>query len=147
MSATMTLASMRAVLRQGAALDRCSLLLLAAVIVLLGITDAPASIQLCYALSVAAGVVQRVWAFRVGLDADLLEAVLQQIAIDNSDEHRAAQQLDQALQTIGLLRTVPAPRDWLARWAGMRRLLLRQVGSVMVQMLALCAALIGKALL
>lgn len=146
MSAAMTLAGMRAVLHQGAAWDRFSLLLLTAVIVLLGVTDAPAAIQLCEALSVVAGVVQRVWAFRVGLDADLLESVLHQIDAGNSSEQHAAQQLDRALHAIGLLRTLPASRDWMARWAGMRRLLLWQLCSVVMQLLALAAALIGKGL-
>jgi len=146
MNIAMTLASMRTVLHQGAAWDRFSLLLLTAGIVLLGVADAPAAIQLCEALSVVAGVMQRVWAFRVGLDADILEAVLQQIHTGNSGEQHAAQQLDQALHAIGLLPTLPASRDWMARWAGMRRLLLWQLCSLVMQLLALAAALIGKAL-
>ena len=148
----MTLASMRAVLRQGAALDRFSLLLLAAVIVLLGIADAPPLVQLGYALSAIAGLLQRYWALRVGLDAALLDAVIGQIERSPSSEQQvvqqlAAQQLDQALHTIGLLRALPAARDWLPRWAGMRGLLRWQLASVALQILALAAALIGKVLL
>ena len=55
MTAVMTLASMRALLRQGAAIDRCALLLLAAAVLLLGITDAPTVAQVAYALSALAG--------------------------------------------------------------------------------------------
>lgn len=45
MTAVVTLASMRALLRQGAAVDRCAVLLLAAAVLLLGITDAPTVVQ------------------------------------------------------------------------------------------------------
>ncbi|WP_115526914.1 MULTISPECIES: hypothetical protein [Xanthomonas] len=136
----MTLAAMRAVLRQGAALDRFSLLLLAAAIALLGVAEAPPSIQLSFALSAAAGLMQRYWAFRVGLDVDLLEAVIAQIA-RGSDETQAAQQLDTALHAIGLRATLPPTRDWSARWSGMRRLLRWQLASVAAQLLWMVAAL------
>ncbi|MCC4605702.1 hypothetical protein HG421_00725 [Xanthomonas campestris pv. badrii] len=136
----MTLATMRAVLRQGAALDRFSLVLLAAAIALLGVADAPPLIQVGYALSAAAGVVQRYWAFRVGLDADLLEGTIAHLGHGGSEQD-AAQQLDAAMQAIGLVATPPSSRDWAARWNGMRRLLRWQLASVMAQLLLFAAAL------
>ncbi|MCC4588369.1 hypothetical protein JWH11_08830 [Xanthomonas melonis] len=137
----MTLATMRAVLRQGGMLDRFSLLLLAAAIALLGVAEAPPLIQLSYGLSVLAGMLQRYWAFRVGLDADLLDGVIAQLAHRGGSEDAAAQQLDAALHAVGLVATPPSPRDWSARWNGMRRLLRWQLLSVAVQTLALVAAL------
>lgn len=147
MTAVMTLASMRALLRQGAAIDRCALLLLAAAVLLLGITDAPTVAQVAYALSALAGLAQRYWAFRVGLDADLLDAVLGQLEGGHADDTQAAQQLDQALQDIGLLRHAPPVRDWAARWRGMRGLLCRQLLCAALQVLALAIGLLAKGML
>ncbi|APO96269.1 hypothetical protein [Xanthomonas vesicatoria] len=139
-TSVMTLAAMRAVLRQGAALDRFSLLLLAVAIVLLGVAQAPPLIQLSFALSAAAGLMQRYWAFRVGLDVDLLDGVIAQVAHGN-DETQAAQHLDTALHALGLRATLPPTRDWSARWIGMRRLLRWQLASVASQLLWMVAAL------
>ncbi|PPU06571.1 hypothetical protein [Xanthomonas arboricola] len=140
-NALMRLATMRAVLRQGAPLDRCSLLLLAAAIVLLGVAQAPPLIQLSYALSIVTGLIQRYWALRVGLDVDLLESVIAHVERRGGSEEDAAQQLDAALYAVGLLARLPPVRDWSSRWAGMRRLLRRQVLCLAVQALALGAAL------
>ncbi|QHG88336.1 hypothetical protein ACCQ13_17060 [Xanthomonas sp. NCPPB 1638] len=137
----MTLSTMRAVLRQGAALDRFSLVLLAAAIALLGVADAPPLIQVSYALSAMAGVVQRYWAFRVGLDADLLEGTIAHLGHVGGSEQDAAQQLDAALHAVGLVAARPSPCDWAARWNGMRRLLRWQLASVMGQLLLFAAAL------
>ncbi|MEA9772438.1 hypothetical protein VDF71_14305 [Xanthomonas campestris pv. raphani] len=147
MTAVMTLASMRALLRQGAAIDRCSVLLLSAAVLLLGITDAPRVVQIAYALSALAGLAQRYWAFRVGLDADLLDAVLGQLKRGHADDTQAAQQLDQALQDIGLLRHAPPVRDWAARWCGMRGLLRTQLLCAALQVLALAIGLLAKGML
>lgn len=147
MTAVMTLASMRALLRQGAAIDRCALLLLAAAVLLLGITDAPRVAQVAYALSALAGLAQRYWAFRVGLDADLLDAVLGQLEGGHADDTQAGQQLDQALQDIGLLRHAPPVRDWSARWRGMRGLLRTQLLCAALQVLALAIGLLAKGML
>ncbi|WP_426788562.1 hypothetical protein [Xanthomonas campestris] len=147
MTAVMTLASMRALLRQGAAIDRCALLLLAAAVLLLGITDAPLVAQVAYALSALAGLAQRYWAFRVGLDADLLDAVLGQLERGHADDAQAGQQLDQALQDIGLLRHAPPVRNWSARWRGMRGLLRTQLLCAALQVLALAIGLLAKGML
>ncbi|KGU51795.1 hypothetical protein NY99_20175 [Xanthomonas phaseoli pv. phaseoli] len=137
----LTLPAMRAVLRQGAALDRFSLLLLAAAIGLLGVAEAPPLMQLGYAISVLAGVVQRYWAFRVGLDADLLAASIAHLERCGGGEQEAAHQLDAAMHAIGLLAKLPPARDWASRCAGMRRLLRWQLASVVVQLLLVAAAL------
>ncbi|MCW2003164.1 hypothetical protein FHY30_001919 [Xanthomonas arboricola] len=147
MTAVMTLASMRALLRQGAAIDRCSVLLLSAAVLLLGITDAPRVVQIAYALSALAGLAERYWAFRVGLDADLLDAVLGQLKRGHADDTQVAQQLDQALQDIGLLRHAPPVRDWAARWCGMRGLLRTQLLCAALQVLALAIGLLAKGML
>ncbi|MCC8627277.1 hypothetical protein [Xanthomonas vesicatoria] len=139
-TSAMTLVAMRAVLRQGAALDRFSLLLLAVAIVLLGVAQAPPLIQLSFALSAAAGLMQRYWVFRVGLDVDLLDGVIAQVAHGN-DEAQAAQHLDTALHALGLRATLPPTRAWSARWIGMRRLLRWQLASVASQLLWMVAAL------
>ncbi|WP_372375123.1 hypothetical protein ACDI35_19110 [Xanthomonas axonopodis pv. cajani] len=137
----LTLATMRAVLLQGAALDRFSLLLLAAAIGLLGVTQAPSLMQLSYAISVLAGAVQRYWAFRVGLDADLLAASIAHLECCGGSEQEAAHRLDAAMHAIGLVAKLPPARDWASRWAGMRRLLHWQLASVVVQLLSVAAAL------
>ncbi len=140
--APLTLAAMRAVLRQGAALDRLSLLLLlAAAIGLLGVAQAPPLMQLSYSISVLAGVVQRYWAFRVGLDADLLAASIAHLERCGGTGQDAAHQLDAAMHAIGLIPQLSPTRDWASRWTGMRRLLRWQLASVVVQLLLVAAAL------
>lgn len=138
MSTPLELRTMEAVLRQGAPLDRLSLVLLATALLLVAWyagMGAVLAAALCGG-SALAGLLQRYWAARVGLDADLLEAVLAE-----ADPARAGADLDAALQRLGLLRTLPPPRDWLARWQGMRRLLRRQSTALAVQLLALLLAL------
>ncbi|MBO9740448.1 hypothetical protein J7432_15895 [Xanthomonas axonopodis pv. begoniae] len=137
----LTLATMRAVLRQGAALDRFSLLLLAAAIGLLGVAQAPPWVELSYAISVLAGVVQRYWAFRVGLDADLLAASIAHLERFGGTEQDAAHQLDAAMHATGLVAKRAPTRDWASRWTGMRRLLRWQLASVVVQLLLVATAL------
>ncbi|MCW0393907.1 hypothetical protein NB696_000415 [Xanthomonas sacchari] len=138
MSTPLELRTMAAVLRQAAPLDRLSLLLLA-VSVLLAAWYAGIGAVLavcCCGVAALAGLLQRYWAARVGLDVALLEAVLAE-----PDLQRAGADLDAALQRLGLLRTLPPPRDWLARWQGMRRLLRRQLLCFALQGLALLLAL------
>lgn len=137
MSTPLQLRTMAAVLRQAAPLDRLSLALLA-VALLLGAwyasAGAPLPAVLCL-LGVLAGLLQRYWAARVGLDVALLEAMLAE-----PDLQRAGTDLDGALHQLGLLRRLPPPRDWQARWHGMRGLLQRQLASLALQLAALLAA-------
>ncbi|WP_295940077.1 hypothetical protein [uncultured Xanthomonas sp.] len=138
MSTPLELRTMAAVLRQGAPLDRLSLMLLATALLLVAWyagTGAVLAAALC-AGSALAGLLQRYWAARVGLDVDLLEAVLAE-----AEPARAGADLDAVLHRLGLLRTLPPPRDWLARWQGMRRLLRRQLIALAAQLLALLLAL------
>ncbi|MXV06783.1 MULTISPECIES: hypothetical protein [unclassified Xanthomonas] len=138
MSASLELHTMAAVLRQGAPLDRLSQVVLATALLLVAWyagTGAVLAAALC-GCSALAGLLQRYWAARVGLDADLLEAVLAE-----ADPARAGADLDAVLHRLGLLCTLPPPRDWLARWQGMRRLLRRQLIALVVQLLALVLAL------
>jgi hypothetical protein len=139
MSTPLELRTMAAVLRQAAPLDRLSLALLA-IAVVLGAWYASAGATLAAALclfGVLAGLLQRYWAARVGLDAALLDAVLAE-----PDPDQAGADLDRALHQLGLLRRLPPPRDWQARWRGMRGLLQRQLASLALQLSALMAALI-----
>ncbi|WP_420008151.1 hypothetical protein [Xanthomonas sacchari] len=138
MSTPLELRTMAAVLRQAAPLDRLSLLLLAVTALLAAWyagTGAVLAVSCC-GVAALAGLLQRYWAARVGLDVALLEAVLAE-----PDLQRAGADLDTALQRLGLLRTLPPPRDWLARWQGMRRLLRRQLLCFALQVLSLLLAL------
>ncbi|KMM77218.1 hypothetical protein ACP93_03225 [Xanthomonas sp. NCPPB 1128] len=138
MSTPLELRAMAAVLRQVAPLDRLSLLLLAVTVALAAWYAGGGALLAVVWCGVAAlaGLLQRYWAARVGLDVALLEAVLAE-----PDLQRAGADLDAALQRLGLLRTLPPPRDWLARWQGMRRLLRRQLACFALQVLALVLAL------
>ncbi|WP_295943011.1 hypothetical protein [uncultured Xanthomonas sp.] len=129
---------MAAVLRQGAPLDRLSLLLLALTVALAAWYAGGGALLPVVWCGVAAlaGLLQRYWAARVGLDVALLEAVLAE-----PDLPRAGADLDAVLQRLGLLRRPPPPRDWLARWQGMRRLLRRQLLCFALQVLSLLLAL------
>ncbi|MBO9826909.1 hypothetical protein J7373_01450 [Xanthomonas sp. A2111] len=138
MSTPLELRTMAAVLRQAAPLDRLSLLLLAVTALLAAWyagTGAVLAVSCC-GVAALAGLLQRYWAARVGLDMALLDAVLAE-----PDLQHAGADLDAALQRLGLLRTLPPPRDWLARWQGMRRLLRRQLLYFALQVLALVLAL------
>ncbi|WP_295952885.1 hypothetical protein [uncultured Xanthomonas sp.] len=138
MSTPLELRTMAAVLRQGAPLDRLSLLLLALTVALAAWYASGGALLAVVWCGVAAlaGLLQRYWAARVGLDVALLEAVLAE-----PDLPRAGADLDAVLQRLGLLRRPPPPRDWLARWQGMRRLLRRQLLCFALQVLSLLLAL------
>lgn len=144
MSTPLELRTMAAVLRQAAPLDRLSLLLLAVSVPLAAWYAGSGAVLAvsCCGVAALAGLLQRYWAARVGLDVALLEAMLAE-----PDLQRAGADLDAALQRLGLLRTPPPPRDWLARWQGMRRLLRRQLLCFALQglslLLALCTAPAG----
>ncbi len=91
-------------------------------------------------LSVAAGIAQAYHAWRVGLDADLLQLLRDEGLHDEA----AARRTDQLLHDSGLRRASPAAqlRGWDARWAGMRRLLLRQYLLTAVQFALLLIAVL-----
>ncbi len=81
-------------------------------------------------------VAQRWFAFRVGFDAALLDAMAAE-----PDPDAAAPELDGALQRIGLRRGGPDGRGWDARWLGMRSLLRWQLLVTSLQLAWLLATL------
>ncbi|WP_447907602.1 hypothetical protein [Stenotrophomonas sepilia] len=141
MSAVPDLATMQLLLRQGRWPALLSLGLLLVALLLLGIeaglTMIAAGLLL---LSVGAGLVQAYHAWRVGLDARLLQLLRD----EGLEGEAAARRTDQLLQDSGLRRTpADAPlRGWDVRWAGMRRLLLRQYLLTAVQAALLVLAVV-----
>lgn len=132
MSAVPDLATMQLLLRQGRWPALLSLGLLLVALLLLGIEAGLAMIAAgLLLLSVGAGLVQAYHAWRVGLDASLLQLLRD----EGLEGEAAARRTDQLLQDSGLRRTpADAPlRGWDVRWAGMRRLLLRQYLLTAVQ--------------
>ncbi|MBA0447212.1 hypothetical protein [Stenotrophomonas maltophilia] len=125
MSTVPDLATMQLLLRQGRWPAGLSLGLLLVALLLLGtepgLTMFAAGLLLA---SMFAGVAQTYHAWRVALDASLLQLLRD----EGLDGDAAARRIDQLLHDSGLRRTQPdAPlRGWDVRWAGMRRLLLRQ---------------------
>ena len=140
MSAVPDLATMQLLLRQGRWPALLSLGLLLVALLLLGIEPGLAMIAAgLLLLSVGAGLMQAYHAWRVGLDASLLQLLRD----EGLDGEAAARRTDQLLQDSGLRRTpADAPlRGWDVRWAGMRRLLLRQHLACALQLATLLLAL------
>lgn len=141
MSRAPDLATMQLLLRQGRWPALLSLGLLLVALLLLGIEPGLAMIAAGLLLiSVAVGIAQACQAWRVGLDASLLQLLRD----EGLDGEAAARRTDQLLHDSGLRRAVPdAPlRGWDARWAGMRRLLLRQYLLTTVQFALLVLAVL-----
>ncbi|MCO5738370.1 MULTISPECIES: hypothetical protein [Stenotrophomonas] len=141
MSAVPELATMQLLLRQGRWPALLSLGLLLVALLLLGIEAGLAMIAAgLLLLSVGAGLMQAYHAWRVGLDASLLQLLCD----EGLDGEAAARRTDQLLQDSGLRRTpADAPlRGWDVRWAGMRRLLLRQYLLTAVQAALLVLAVV-----
>ncbi|MGE8231050.1 hypothetical protein [Stenotrophomonas hibiscicola] len=141
MSTVPDLATMQLLMRQGRWPACLSLGLLLVALLLLGIETGLAMIAAgLLLLSVAAGIAQAYHAWRVGLDADLLQLLRDEGLHDEA----AARRTDQLLHDSGLRRASPAAqlRGWDARWAGMRRLLLRQYLLTAVQFVLLVVAVL-----
>ncbi|MCU1068233.1 hypothetical protein [Stenotrophomonas maltophilia] len=141
MSRAPDLATMQLLLRQGRWPALLSLGLLLVALLLLGIEPGLAMIAAALLLiSVAVGIAQACQAWRVGLDASLLQLLRD----EGLDGEAAARRTDQLLHDSGLRRAAPdAPlRGWDARWAGMRRLLLRQYLLTTVQFALLVLAVL-----
>lgn len=141
MSTVPDLATMQLLLRQGRWPACLSLGLLLVALLLLGIETGLAMIAAgLLLLSVAAGIAQAYHAWRVGLAADLLQLLRDEGLHDEA----AARRTDQLLHDSGLRRASPAAqlRGWDARWAGMRRLLLRQYLLTAVQFVLLVVAVL-----
>lgn len=141
MSPVPDLATMQLLLRQGRWPASLSLGLLLAALLLLGVEPGLAMIAAgLLLLSIAAGIAQAYHAWRVGLDAGLLQLLRD----EGLDGEAAARCTDQLLHDSGLRRAPPdAPlRGWDLRWAGMRRLLLRQYLLTAVQFALLLIAVL-----
>ena len=140
MSAVPDLAAMRLLLRQGRAPAHLSLALLLAGVLLLGRSPGQVLPVLGLLLaSVLAGLAQCVYAWRVQLDADLLQLLL----AEDLQPDAAAQRVDRLLADTGLRRRPPVPpRGWDRRWAGMRGLLRRQYLLAGIQTLLLLLAVL-----
>jgi len=141
MSTTPDIATMQLLLRQGRWPACLSLGLLLVALLLLGTEPGLAMVAAGWLLaSMFAGAAQTYHAWRVALDASLLQLLRD----EGLDGDAAARRTDQLLQDSGLRRAAPdAPlRGWDARWAGMRRLLLRQYLLTAVQVVLLVLAVV-----
>lgn len=140
MSALPALPMMQLLLRQGRLPATLSLGLLLVALLLLGLVPAPAPVsQVLWLASVAGGLVQGYYAWRLQLDAGLLQLLQDQ----GLGGEAAARWLDEQLQATGLRPAAAAAATcgWELRWAGMRRLLLRQHLACALQLAALLLAL------
>ncbi|MGF6417448.1 hypothetical protein ABH900_000915 [Stenotrophomonas sp. AN71] len=141
MSATPDLAAMQLLLRQGRWPALLSLGLLLVALLLLGIEPGLAMMAAgLLLLSIGAGLAQAYHAWRVELDASLLQLLRE----EGLDGEAAARRTDQLLHVSGLRRAPveEPPRGWAPRWAGMRRLLLRQYLLTAVQVVLLMLAVL-----
>jgi len=135
------LATMQLLLRQGRWPALLSLGLLLVALLLLGTEPDLAMVAAGLLLvSVVVGLAQAYHAWRVGLDASLLQLLRD----EGLEGDAAARRTDQLLHDSGLRRAAPdAPlRGWDLRWAGMRRLLLRQYLLTAVQVVLLVLAVV-----
>ena len=140
MGALPDLAAMQLLLRQGRGPAWLSLALLLAALLLLGLQPAQGlPVTALLLASVLAGLVQGVHAWRVQLDADLLQLLLD----EGLHGEAAALRVDQLLAATGLRRRAQgALRGWDLRWAGMRGLLRGQYLMTGVQTLLLLLAVL-----
>lgn len=135
------IAAMQLLLRQGRWPAVLSLGLLLVGVLLLGLEPGLAMLAAgLLLLSVVAGVAQTYHAWRVALDASLLQLLCD----EGLDGEAAARRIDQLLHDSSLRRAPPdAPlRGWDARWAGMRGLLLRQYLLTAVQLVLVLLAVL-----
>jgi hypothetical protein len=139
----MQLFTVASLLRRGKALDRLSsaLTLLGLAIglaPLLGVLAQPLGALFC-ALLVLLGLVEKYWALRVALDAELF------LRLADDVEHlplRTAD-LDQALTRLGLQPANPTARNWEERSRGALRLLRLQALWLLAQLLLAVAIVLG----
>ena len=149
MSTPMQLELVAALLRQGRpfdALSRGLLLLATGWLVLLagGFSKPHTAVVAALLASLLLGLLQRWFALRVDLDARLLRVVAGQAA--TTDLATATATLDEALVGQGMLPAARAGRPWTERLAGARRLWRRQLGALLLQVLAFGGALLAAGL-
>lgn len=139
----MQLFTVASLLRRGKALDRLSsaLSLLGLAIglaPLLGAVAQPLNALFC-ALLVLLGLVEKYWALRVALDAELF----QRLADDVENLARRTVELDQALARLGLQPPNTRARSWDERSRGALRLLRLQALSLLAQFLLAVLIVLG----
>lgn len=139
----MQLFTLASLLRRGKALDglssAVSLLGLAIGLApLLGAVVQPLSAVLC-ALLLLLGLVEKYWALRVALDAELF----QRLADDAEHLAQRTPDLDQALTQLGLQPANLAARSWDERSRGALRLLRLQAFWLLAQLLLAVSMVLG----
>jgi hypothetical protein len=139
----MQLFAVASLLRRGRALDRLSSgLTLPALLIglapLFGTSAQPLSAVLCTSL-VLLGLVQKYWALRVALDAELF----QRLADDAEHLALRTDDLDQALARLGLQPANLAARNWDERSRGALRLLRLQTLYLIAQLLLAVLIVLG----
>ena len=143
MATEMQLFTLASLLRRGKELDRLS-----GAVTLLGLaiglapllgTAAQPLIALFCALLVLLGLVEKYWALRVALDAELF----QRLADDAEHLALRTADLDQALTQLGLRPANLAARSWDERSRGALRLLRLQALWLLAQLLLAVAILLG----
>jgi hypothetical protein len=143
MATEIQLFTVASLLRRGKALDglssAVSLLGLAIGLApLLGVTAQPFSALFCVLL-VLLGLVEKYWALRVALDAELFQC----LADDAEHLARRTVDLDQALTRLGLQPANLAVRSWDERSRGALRLLRLQALSLFAQLLLAVTIVLG----
>jgi hypothetical protein len=143
MATEMQLFTVASLLRRGKALDglssAVSLLGLAIGLApLLGVTAQPFSALFCVLL-VLLGLVEKYWALRVALDAELFQC----LADDAEHLARRTVDLDQALTRLGLQPANLAVRSWDERSRGALRLLRLQALWLLAQLLLAVTIVLG----
>ncbi|WP_372875083.1 hypothetical protein [Pseudomonas sp.] len=143
MATEMQLFTVAGLLRRGKALDGLSsaLTLLGLAIglaPLLGAVAQPLGALFC-ALLVLLGLLEKYWALRVALDAELF----QRLANDAERLPLRTLDLDQALVRLGLQPANKAARSWDERSCGALRLLRLQALSLFTQLLLAVAIVLG----
>ena len=139
----MQLFTVASLLRRGRAMDRFSnaLTLFGLAIGLAPLLGAPAQPlgAVFSALLVLLGLIEKYWALRVALDADLF----QHLAGDAERLAARTVELDQALLGLGLQSADKAARSWDERSRGALRLLRLQALALLAQVLLAVSLLLG----
>ena len=135
MSTAMQVQAMAALLGQARIPAVVSTLLAATALALLVLCGRDLPVAALALLSLLAGLGQAWVAARIGFDRGLLQGLLA------AHPDAAPAPIDDALHALGLRPAVHGTRGWPARWQGMRRLLRAQGACVLLQAVALLAAL------
>jgi hypothetical protein len=126
-------------LAQGKAIDAWSLA--ATLLAVLGTVFAPSHTgQIGFLCAVLMGLVQRYYAFRVALDADIFRAWAERWATDASLASSDLSAFDSALASLGLGKPQPVCRSVEQRGRAALRLLAWQALALLLQLIVLALA-------